>query len=600
MVKGYIGRILRVDLSNRKMIEEELEEEFLKKYLGQEGIATRFLYNEVKPGISAFDPENRLIFMTGPLTGTVAPSCGRYSVVCKSPLTGAFGSANSGGFFGSELRFAGYDGLIVSGRSEKPVYLWIHESKVEIRDAHQLWGKDTSDTVDLIQAELSDRKIRVACIGPAGENLVRIASIITDKGRACARTGVGAVMGSKKLKAVAVRGTGKIAVVDEEKLRKIAKETADTMMQHPRIQLIKEHGTAGILEMVVKAGYGIVKNWTQAEFSGCNNLYGPTMTQTILTKRTTCFNCPVMCGRHVEIKDGSYAGLSGAGPEYETIAALGPLCMNDDLETVAKANNLCNRLGMDTISTGNIIAFAMECYEKGAIRKEDFPGEPLIWGDSASMIELIEKIARREEIGDILAEGVKRAAVKIGKGAEEFALEVKGLEMPLHDPRVFQGFGLAFATGNTGARHTEGMDRTTQADSVIRAQNLHAGSVNSLGLCIFAYFWSDSAGCIPSLLSAVTGWDVNLDQIVHTGEMVFNLKRAFNIRHGFSKEDDRLPKRFTEEPLQDGASKGMVCNLKSMIEDYYGLREWDEKTGKPLKEKLEKLGLAEVSEELYG
>lgn len=294
MVKGYNGRILRVDLSNRKLAEEELEEDFLKKYLGQEGIAARFLYNEVAPGVEALDPENRLIFMTGPLTGTAAPACGRYSVVCRSPLTGAFGSANSGGFFGSELRFTGYDGLIISGKSENPVYLWLHDGRAEIRDADHIWGKDTCDTVDLIQKELSDQKIRVACIGPAGENLVRIASIITDKGRACARTGVGAVMGSKGLKAVAVRGTGKIAVAHEAELQKLAKETADNMIKHPRTQLIKQHGTAGILEMVVKGGYGIVKNWTQAALPGFNNLYGATMTQKILTKRTTCFNCPVI------------------------------------------------------------------------------------------------------------------------------------------------------------------------------------------------------------------------------------------------------------------------------------------------------------------
>jgi aldehyde:ferredoxin oxidoreductase len=589
-----------VDLSNRKLAEQELEEEFLRKYLGQEGVAARLLYGEVAPGTDALDPENPLIFITGPLTGTAAPACGRYSVVSRSPLTGAFGSANSGGFFGPELRFAGYDGLIVSGRSEAPVYLWIHEGAAEIREATGIWGKDTADTADLIREELGDRKIRVACIGPAGEKLVRVASIITDKGRACARTGMGAVMGSKNLKALAVRGTQKIDVADEAKLREVGKEAADNMLKHPATKLIREHGTAGTLEMVVKGGYGIVKNWTETELAGFESLYGSTMTQAMLAKRTTCFNCPVACGRHIEVKDGPYVGLACAGPEFETIAALGSLCMSDNLGAVAKANDVCNRLGIDAISVGNIIAFAMECFEKGALTEEDFGGKALAWGDSESIVELVETIGRREAIGDVLGEGVRIAAGKIGKGAEEFALHVKGLEMPLHDPRVFQGFGLALATGNTGARHTEGMAREPQADKAIRAQNLQAGSVNALGLCIFAYLWSNSAGSIAPLLSAVTGWDVSLDELLEGGERIFNLKRAFNIRNGFSRADDRLPKRFLEEPLKDGACKGTVCNLKPMLKEYYKLRGWNEKTGKPAKEKLEKLGLADVAKDLYG
>ncbi|MDW8045122.1 MAG: aldehyde ferredoxin oxidoreductase family protein [Nitrososphaerota archaeon] len=617
-MKSYRGKILKVDLSKLVVKDEILDEELLRGYLGGDGVATRLLYDYVPPNVKPFDANNTLIFMTGTLTGVVGA---RYEVVSKSPLTNGFGYANSGGSFGPELKRAGYDGIVIQGKAQEPVYLLIYDGAAELRDASHLWGKDTFETEDIIRQDFGDKRIKVACIGVAGERLVKVASVINDRGRAAARCGLGAVMGSKKLKAIAVRGDKPIPIHDEERVRKIQRDAVKKILEKPFAKLLSKYGTAGLFMLRKEVGYGIVKNWTRdlSELPNHERLSGESITSTILKSRYTCYMCAVGCGRIVEITSGPYAGMVGHGPEYETLASLGSQCCITDLETVAKANEMCNRYGMDTISVGGIIAFAMECYEKGLLEKKDVEGIELCWGNGEAALELIKLIGERKGIGDILAEGVKRAAERLGGRATEFTMHVKGLEVAMHDPRAYYGWALGYATATTGGRHSEGhpplinipeigikaIDRHSWqglAEMIINSQNAIC-VINSIGLCYFVELMNAQVAHIPELLSAATGWEgLEWKGLLKIGERIFNLKRAFNIRHGISKVEDTLPKRFLREPLMVGASKGIIVNeseLNKTIEEYYRLRGWDPQTGVPTKEKLNELNLQEVVNDLY-
>jgi aldehyde:ferredoxin oxidoreductase len=610
---GFTGRLLHIDLNTTVRSTKDLDETVARQYLGGSGLAAHIL-SSMRWEVDPLGPENRLVFIAGPLTGTPAPLCSRYSVCAKSPLTGVWGEAHASGFWGPELKAAGLDGIILEGKADRPVYLWIKDGKVEIKNARHLWGKDTFETEDEIREELGDKNIRVACIGPAGEKLSRIAAIINDHGRAAARCGIGAVMGSKNLKAIAVKGTQEIKVAKLKELRQLAGKLVKLARESTAGKYLKEFGTAGGMDPFHEFGDVPVKNWKQSFWEeGCHKVSGQAITETILTGRSACKRCPIGCGRLIELKEGPYKGLKGKGPEYETAAAFGPLCLNDDLPAVAKANDLCNRYGLDTISTGAVIAFAFECYEEGLITKKETDGIELNWGNAASIVKMVEKIGRREGLGNLLAEGCKRAAEKIGKGADKFAFHIKGLELPMHDPRAFSSWAVAYGTSNRGACHIQaptfwverglsfpaiGLDdpgdrfASEGKGRLTRIFQDFCEVVESAGICKFALYGDFHSHHVLSLLRCATGWDLELDEMMKIGERSFNLKRLINVKCGISKKDDILPERILALRLLDGGTKGHLPDQEKMLKDYYRERGWDE-DGIPTSEKLRELSLSE-------
>ncbi|MBS7649174.1 aldehyde ferredoxin oxidoreductase family protein [Candidatus Bathyarchaeota archaeon] len=605
---GYMGKILRVDLHSGRTKTENLNEEVLKKFVGGVGLAAKIIYDEVKPETSPFDPENKLVFMTGPLTGTLIPCTGRYVVCAKSPLTNAWGESHSSGFWARELKRAGFDGIIIEGKSEKPAYLVISDEEAIIENAGDLWGMDCFRTEETLKKRLGE-DFKVACIGPAGERLVRFASILNDEGRVAGRCGLGAVMGSKLLKAIAVKGTKEIPVKDPERIRNILRRIYPQIMSFPTTQIFASYGTSGEL-LMLHYGYGDVpiKNFTMGKWKSIENISGENYNKVMVRGKRACWNCPISCWRYVKIEEGPFAGLElKRGPEYESLASLGSLLLNDRLDVIVKANHLCNYYGMDTISTGVCIAFAMECYEKGIITSQEADDLSLRWGDPEAVIRLIEAIGERRGLGNILAEGVKRASELIGKGSERFAMHVKGLEIPMHDPRAFKGMGLQYAVSNRGACHLQGLiHRIEQGERMpdlkiyerlnrfevkdkgkvlATLQNWHE-VLESLIICKFLGI---APGHIPGLYTLTTSIPVTLDHLLQAGERVYNLKRMFNVRCGISREDDVLPHRIMHEKLEEGESAGQIISreeLNMMLDEYYAVRGWS-KDGVPPVEKIE-------------
>ena len=620
---GYMGKILRVNLSTAKITEETPDENDLKMFLGGSGLATKYLFNEVKKGINPLGPENKLIFMTGPLTGTPSPSTGRYTVVAKSPLTGLWGQANSAGFWGTAFKRSGFDGVIFEGVSPNPVYLVTNDGKAELRDAKHIWGKNTSETTKLIKDELGE-EFKVACIGIAGENLVKYAAIINDAekpnwGRAAGRCGMGAVMGSKRLKAIASKGTMKIKVANEEIFREEAKKRYDWVNESLLKMSLEVYGTASVLDLVNIRGGFPTRNWQTGVFKGADNISGTAIVEKILKERKACFACPIACGRISEIKTGPYA-TGGEGPEYESLGSFGGMCEIDNLEAITLAHFLCNEYGLDSISTGSTIAFAMECYEKGILTKEDTGGLEIKFGDPNIMIELVHKIAKREGVGNLLAEGTKAVSEKLNKGTERFAMHVKGLEMPAYDPRAAKLTGLAYVTSNRGGCHitayVEGptflstpyliveesdvgdiLQEIPETAKVVKDMEDALAVFDAIGACKFmgmvltAEDWA-------TLISSLLGWEFTASDFRKTGERIYNLERAFNVREGLTRASDTLPKRLLEEPLPEGPAKGHVVNLEPLLEAYYKFRGWDE-NGKPTPQKLKELGLDWVIKEIH-
>ncbi len=605
---GYMGKILRVNLDLNKTKAENLNEEALKKFIGGVGLAAKIIYEEVKPETSPFDPENKLVFMTGPLTGTLIPCTGRYVVCAKSPLTNAWGESHSGGFWARELKRAGYDGIIIEGKSEKPSYLVISDEEVTIEDAGDLWGMDCFRAEETLKKRHGEN-FKVACIGPAGERLIRFASILNDEGRVAGRSGLGAVMGSKLLKAIAVKGSKEIPVKDSERIRNILRRIYPQIMSFPTTQIFASYGTGGEL-LTLHREYGDVpiKNFTMGKWENINNISGETYNKVMVRGKRACWNCPISCWRYVKIEEGPFAGLElKRGPEYETLASLGSLLLNDRLDVIVKANYLCNYYGMDTISTGICIAFAMECYEKGIITSRETDNLSLRWGDPEAIIRLIEAIGERKNLGNILAEGVKRASELIGKGSERFAMHVKGLEIPMHDPRAFKGMGLQYAVSNRGACHLQGLiHRIEQGERMpdlkiyerlnrfevkdkgkvlATLQNWHE-VLESLIICKFLGI---APGHIPGLYALTTGMPITLDRLLQSGERIYNIKRMFNVRCSISREDDVLPYRFMHEKLEEGEAAGQNISweeLDIMLNEYYAVRGWS-KEGVPPLEKIE-------------
>lgn len=612
MPGGYMGRIARIDLTQNRVTTRFFSDEVLRKYIGGSGLGARILYDETSEKTDPLGSENVLVFMTGPLVGTPAPNFGRHQVVTKSPLTGAYGEANSGGTWGYNLKRAGYDGLILVGMASRPVYIWINEGEVEIRDAAHLWGKDTYETDALLKAELG-AKITTCSIGQAGENLVRIAAIMNDgiDGRAAGRCGVGAVMGSKKVKAIAVQGSRRSPIVRDDELK------ASVRNWNPRIKKstepLGEFGTSVGMMTVEAIGDLPVKNWSRGSFPGAEKISGQTLAKTILTRRYFCAQCVIGCGRTVKVTEGPYQGVEGAGPEYETLGMLGANCLIDDLAAVAKANELCNRFGLDTISTGACISFAIEAFENGLITREQTGDVDLKWGDAEAMLQMIPKIALRQDIGHLLGEGTRIASQRLGGVAPELAVHVRGLEFPAHDPRAKYSNALAYATSARGACHLnafsyefemgatmpelgypETLDRFTiegKGEFVAKFQDLMA-LFDSLTGCKFVVFGlgDKTVQTMAEWLNMVTGWDVTAAELLRAGARAVTLKRMYNIRCGQSRKDDVLPPRMVSHMRGEGGAADNLPPLGRMLSDYYAYRGWNE-FGIPTEEALRDLGI---------
>jgi aldehyde:ferredoxin oxidoreductase len=589
---GYSGRILHVNLADAMIEEHPLSDLRRRMYLGGRGLGVAIAAELIDPGVDALGPDNVLVVAPGPCTGSGIPLGSRYDVVSVSPLTGTLGSANSGGFFGTEIKRAGFDAVVVTGRASAPVYLLIREDGAELRDASLIWGKTTRDTTEALKGLPGGQGFRVACIGPAGERLSRMACIINDGGRAAGRGGMGAVMGSKNLKALAVRGGQKMVFSNparvEEVKSAIRKKLKDGGMTTGGLA---KHGTASILKTVVKKAILPTRNFQRGTFEGWEPLAGERMTETILVRRNPCYSCMVGCGRITQVN-----GEVGEGPEYETIWAFGPDCGVNDLSWVARINYLCNDLGLDTISTGSTVACAMELSEKGHI------SEDIRFGDAEQVYALVRSIGYREGIGDALAEGSYRFAAM--HGHPEFSMSAKKQELPAYDPRGMQGLGLNYATSVRGGCHVYGnmgypeligsperLDPYAtegKAEWTKRFQDLGA-AISALGICLFTerVLW---AGDYAAIASAVTGFDIDEEEMFRIGERIWNLQRMFNLKAGIGSEEDALPHRFTDEPLTGGPPSGQVWRGSEMLPDYYRVRGWDE-DGVPRRDTLQKLGI---------
>jgi aldehyde:ferredoxin oxidoreductase len=607
---GWTGKLLRVDLSTGNWHVEEIPEDWRRDYIGGRGLADRYLCEEMDPTVNPLSPENKLIFATGPLTGTPVPCGARYMVVTKGALTNAITTSNSGGHWGPEFKFAGYDLLILEGRSPKPCYLFIYDDRVEIRDASAWWGKGVSETEDGLREETGLPNLKVACIGPAGENLVRFACIMNDKHRAAGRSGVGAVMGSKNLKAIAVRGTGGVKVADPQAFMKSVWSMRAGMKESAGRKAFGEYGTAATMDMTQAFGGLPTRNFSAGQFDEYENLDGEGIKQHRLVANKACFACTIACGRVTRIGEGSDQYMvnmhprnwdtAGEGPEYEAAWALGADTGVGNLDAVIMANWLCNDLGMDPISMGSTLASAMELYETGVVT-DAMVEMPLSFGSGEALVRMVEATAYREGFGDELAEGAKRMGEKFNH--PEVFMGSKGQEFPAYDPRGFQGMGVAYATCNRGACHlrawTPGIESTGQADPhttegksewVAHEQN-RTTAHDATGLCLFVAAADGGLETFIPCTAAATGVPYTLDDFVKIGERTWNLERLFNLKAGLTKADDSLPKRLLTEPQKSGPAAGVTVDLDAMLPVYYSERGWDEE-GVPTPEKLQELGLA--------
>jgi len=614
---GGHGKILRVNLSEGKVSQEDIPEDLFDKFLTGAGLATHYLFREVPKGAEPLGPENELILMTGALTGTIAPSTGRFNWVFKSPLTGIWAQSNSAGFWGVEFKKTGYDGIIFQGISPKPVYLVIEEDKAELRDASHLWGKSVPETTKLIKEELGE-KFNVDCIGIAGENQVRYASIMNDLHRAAGRCGGGAVMGSKLLKAIAVCGTKPVNIANPAAFKEVSKKQFELLDQHMFKVALETFGTNVVIDLVNARGGFPTRNWQTCVFPELEEINAQALSEKVLIEPMGCFACPLRCGRRSEIRQGKYKGARGEGPEFESVGTLGGSCHVTDMEAITMAHYLCNDYGLDTISTGATIGFSIECYEKEILTKSDTDGLELRFGDPDIVIDLIHKIAKREGFGDFLAEGTRRMAQKLDKGSERFAMNVKGLELPAYDSRAVQITGLAYAVANRGGDHVTAYiqgptfldipflcipDSQIKDPLVADPEEVHIlvdlenvmTALDTLGACKFMGFCVASDEWVE-LVAHCLGRDFTYDDLVRIGERAYNLARVFNVREGVTRADDTLPPRLLEEPLPEGPAAGKVNeNLPAMLDKYYELRGWDKATGKPTPEKLKELGLEEYT-----
>jgi aldehyde:ferredoxin oxidoreductase len=618
---GYWGRILVVNLTDGTTREEELHREIARDFIGGAGFGIRYLFEQVKAGIDPLSADNRLIFAVGPFTGTTIPCANRMAVTAKSPLTNTVGVSFTGGYFPVALKKAGYDALIIEGKAEKPTYISIKDRDVRLHDAAKVWGTRTSDCLQIIKDDLNDQNIRVACIGPAGEHMSRMACIINER-RAAGRKGLGAVMGSKNLKAIAVRGGNSVPVASKEKFA-AARRTMTKAMKDSHIlyEAFAKTGTPIGVEHMGIMGIFPSKNWTATGEPVPEDKLGLAAQSTRRVGRTRCYGCPVGCSQLNLARTGTYAGTLTEGPEYETFYSFGGQTGVDNIDSIIAADRLADELGLDTISAGVTIGFAMELFEKGFLTAKDTRGLELKFGNHEAMVSLIHMMAFREGIGDLLSDGVKVAAEKIGKGTDKYALHVKGLELPAYDVRGAKAHGLNYATSYAGADHNRGyafqeimgvpipfaVDRLSTKDKGKLTkwnQDMHAAVCDCTAFCSFLLPMALISIVFPNtvaLLEAVTGLTYTEDEILKVGERINNLARAFNVREGFTRADDTLPERLMTEPLPNGACKGSLISeddLKTMLDEYYTVRGWDLDSGIPTRQKLVELGLEYAADQL--
>jgi len=619
MVGGYMGKTLVVGLSFRRIDEEQLDDDIYRRFLGGYGLGAQILYERIRPGIDPFSGENILGLITGPLTGTPAPTGTRWTIVGKSPLTGTWGDANASGFFGPAIKSAGYDAVFFTGTSDTPVYLLIDNGKAKLRDASRLWGKDTYETEDILKGEFGD-DAEVACIGPAGEKLSLIAAVIHYKGRAAARSGLGAVMGAKKLKAVVAKGNMEVPLADAKMVNELRKKYIKEITSGVgSADFYRETGTPGYIVAGAMNADSPTKNWAGVgpiDFPDPHPIGFDNIVEHRI-KRMTCWHCPIACWGTVKVNYGSQE-IEAHQPEYETAAAFGSNCLNNDLASIVRANDLCNRYGLDTISTGATIAFAIECYENGLISKADTNGIELTWGNQEAIVVMTEKLAKREGFGDVLADGVKVAAEKIGRGAEQYAIHVRGQELPMHDPRFEPGLGLIYKIDATPGRHTQssqfipppGFEIEMPAFGENREAQVGRGRfmkplsclchvVNCSGICLFGYL-STNVTFLPEFLTAVIGHRYTLDDLLIMGERIANIRQAFNVREGINAVTNRIPQRtYGLPPLDDGPTAGITVDIDTLLKEYLEEMDWSLDSAKPSAKKLIELGLEDVAQDLW-
>jgi len=611
MARGYMGRILNVDLSSRKLEDEALDEKLCRDFIGGYGIGARILFSRMKAGVDPLGPESVLGFITGPLTGTDAISGTRYTVVGKSPLTGGWGDANSGGTFAAYLKFSGYDGIFFTGIADRPVYLLIDSGKAGLRDAGHLWGLDSYDTDDALKAELG-KDISIACIGQAGEKLSLVSCIMHNKGSAAGRSGLGAIMGSKMLKAVAVRGKMKVPVADEPGLKELR---AKYLKQLGGPDWLPKYGTSHVTRESVESGDSPVKNYGGVavnDFPDARPI-GWEKVEELRLKKVACYRCPVGCEAIMKGGRGEYKWAEGTyRPEYETIAMLGSNCLNDNLDSIFMANDLCNRYGIDTISAGAVMAFTMECYENGLITKKDTGGIEMTWGNHRALVAMLEKMGQREGFGDVIADGVKKAAGRIGKGAAKSAIHIQGQEVPGHNPIGSYHWPATYIANATPGRHTQGSEGMSQEllpkydKSSFSGRGLaHKIGVCSQhflmcsGMCLFVDGALPSKHCMTEFLRAVTGWDLTTAELLVTGERIENVRQAFNLREGINLLKFDVPGRILgRPPHKAGPLAGVTIDADMLVKEYLREMDWDLKTARPSVKKLKELGLDDIAVEL--
>ncbi len=597
---GWAGKVLRVNLTNRTCTFEDINEAWAKDYVGGRGLGTKYFIEEVSPEVDPMSPDNKLIFATGPLTGTYGAANGRYMVITKSPYTGTIASSNSGGYFGSEMKFAGVDMIIFEGKSEKPVYLRIYNDKAELADASHIWGKSTSEAEDIILEEFhSDAK--VAAIGVAGENKVMFSCIINDKHRAAGRSGVGMVMGDKMVKAIAVRGTGGVKIARKDDFRTAALNSYSKLKQNPVTgEGLPALGTAVLVNIINQSGLLPTRNFQQGMFENAENISGEKMAETVLKRNKSCMGCFMGCARVTKVEDPRFSG-AGEGPEYEPVWAMGADCGVDDLNAITYANFICNETGMDPISFGGTVACAMELFEKGYITEEE-AGMKLKFGDADALVKLAELTAKAEGIGKKIAMGSYRLAESYG--VPELSMTSKKLEFPAYDPRGVQGMALTYATNNRGACHVRGylispeilglpekLDPTATEGKAVWGKIFQdfTAFVDSSGVCLFSTF-GIGVPEFRDFYNAAVGADLTEDDVLKIGERIWNLERIFNLKAGIDPSQDTLPKRLLSEPIPEGPMKGQVAKLEEMLPAYYSERGWTPE-GIPTEDKLKELGL---------
>ncbi|MHA1711395.1 MAG: aldehyde ferredoxin oxidoreductase family protein [Candidatus Freyarchaeota archaeon] len=612
---GYVGRIGRVDLSKGKVKIEDVKPNLAVKFIGGRGWCAKLVWDEIPASADPLGPENKLIIATGPLTGLLIPGAGKTSFGAISPATGYYGDSNVGGMWGTELKQAGFDALVLEGQSSKPVYLWVENGEIELRDADGYWGMGSLDVEIALKRDLGDELIRVASIGPAGENLVKFSCITCDYGRQAGRTGMGAVMGSKRVKAVVVRGSRDIPVADVESMRRLFEESMEHILRHKALKIWQRQGTMMYIDWTQENVCLPTRNFSSATYEKYRQINGDVMEETSKVADRACFACPICCGNFSIIKRGPYKGVGVEGPEYETAAMIGSNCALPALEDILYANYLCDNLGFDSISAGNVAAFAMECYERGIITKEELDGIELKFGNAPALFQFLELMAKRKGMGNLFAEGVKKASEVLGKGSEEFAMHVKGLEISGYDVRAAQAMGLAYATADIGAHHNRawaiaydievGREKygEDKVKLVIRLQ--HARPLfDCLGTCRFQWLETElDIEFYAKFYTAATGIKVTIDELLLASERVYNLTRAIGIRRGLKPErEEWLPERVFKDPVPKGTVRGSTLDKKKfreMIQTYYKLRGWNER-GIPTREKLVELGLEDVARALHG